>query len=200
MTKFNGNRFEKDESQHIIDLMEKIESQGFKGGVVLSADGQKTKNLSVTVAQAKKIQDILVAGDTPATDTASSFECLNLVVSKEAFNDLIDNYDVSMRSNKRDEAFLDTRGIPESELKNISEMLGIPELGERIMMVSYDSQKVCDWAVTDEYGEYVLETDDFKAVKERADEINEQAKEAGLDGRAAIMQKNSEGTGYTLFD
>lgn len=211
MTNSTNSSYEQSESQRIIDLMTELAKDGHKGGIILSADGQKSKNLSVSVAQALKIQAILIEGDIPESGRSKVSDMISVDVTEQAFKDIVNYYDVSMRGEARDEAFLDTRGMPEDELENIAEILHIEteEVAEAIVLIyhyghnNWDEikpQKVFDYAVTDEYGEYVLETDDLEEARERADEINEQAEEFGKDGRAALMQKNDEGIGYTLLD
>ena len=54
-----NNSYEHDEIQRVIDSMESIAPEGFKGGIIMSADGQKTKNLSIDVEQAKLIRDVV---------------------------------------------------------------------------------------------------------------------------------------------
>jgi hypothetical protein len=200
------------QTQKIIDAMTELAKDGYKGGVVLSASGQKSKNLSVSVAQALKIQAILVEGDIPEAGRSKVSDMVSVDVTKTAFYDIANTYDVSMRSDARDEAFLDTRGIPQDELEDIAKILrvGLEEIEECIVLIyHYDHDdweqinptKVFDYAVTDQNGEYVLETDDLEEARERSGLINKKTESSELGGgTSAIMEKNDEGTGYVLFE
>tara|TARA_R110001583_G_scaffold174017_4_gene328249 strand:+ start:3016 stop:3639 length:624 start_codon:yes stop_codon:yes gene_type:complete len=207
MTVFN---YEYSETQRVIEEMVRIAPGGFRGGVIMSADGQKTKNLSISVEQAQLIQSVLV---NVGTDSGRTKSCpsVSIEVTVGAFDTLKASYDVFIRCNAEDEVVLDTRSIPDSELENIGSILKveIAEIEECFVVVYHAGiiswgdiipKYTCDWAVSDHNGIYILETDDKQEALDRIKEENKALSSQDEEGSCALMIKDPDGEGYTLCD
>jgi len=206
-----NNQYEQSETQRIIDLMQRIESDGFKGGIVMSADGQKSKNLSISVAQAIKIQAILVEGDIPLRQEAAFTLTLVSELSSGMMLDLgrdehVDPHDKNVRLR---DAYVTVEAVTRTNTGIIVafadfENVRLPE-DHQVKVVALVPEKAGDkvyaYAVSDESGETVLETDDIEAARECVDDINDELSEDDrITARAALMERNSDGTGYTRLD
>jgi hypothetical protein len=205
-----NNSYEHDEIQRVIDSMESIAPEGFKGGIIMSADGQKTKNLSIDVEQAKLIRDVVSGAPTVLTGRAKACPSVSVVVTTGAFDEIKSNYDVSSRVNVTDEVTIDTRSIPESELANMARIMKVDaeEIEECYVVVYHECQDdwsevidnyVFEWAVSDQDGHYVLETDDKQEALDYLKEKNEEMSSQDDEGSCALMMKDPDGEGYTLY-
>lgn len=200
--------YKQSETQPIINEMIAIAKEGYQGGIVMSANGKKTKNLSIDVDQAKLIQCVLVEIESESGRTKSC-PSVSIEVTFGAFEALELSYDVLTRVNVTDELILDTRSIPDSELENIASILKVDaEEIEECYVVVYHRCKdswsdvipnyTYDWAVSDQNGNYTLETDYKQEALEHIKEKNGEMKSQGEKGSCALMMKDPCGEGYTL--